>query len=158
MPVRPIVIILIILAPVLLPVSSYAQQDIREEILTEVNTIRAKGCYCGKEYLPPAGKLTWNTKLEKAATRHARDMHTNGFFEHKGSDGSTLSQRAEAAGYKWSLLGENLAWGVLSPEEVVKGWINSPGHCETLMNPGFREIGVAKKGTYWVMDLGSSGF
>jgi uncharacterized protein YkwD len=142
----------------LFPRTIQAQQDIRGDILQEANRVRAEGCYCGEVYMPPAGKLTWNNKLEKAAIRHARDMYNNDFFDHKGSDGSTLAKRVEAAGYKWSLLGENLAWGVLSPKDVVEGWIHSPGHCETLMNPGFKEMGAARKGTYWVMDLGSFEF
>ena len=141
-----------------IPCVLLAQQDIREEILLEANKVRAEGCYCGEDYMPPAGPLKWNTKLERAAIGHARDMYSKEFFDHVGSNGSTLAKRVNAAGYKWSLIGENLAWGVLTPKEAVEGWINSPGHCQTLMNPAFKEIGAAKKGTYWVMDLGSSNF
>ncbi len=131
-----------------------AQQDIKAEIMTEVNSKRHSGCMCGDEYMPPAKALKWNVKLEKAAVKHARDMHLNDHFDHTGSDGSTLTERIRSAGYEWSLIGENLAWGVLTPEEVVKGWIHSPSHCRTMINPSFREMGAARKGKYWVLELG----
>ena len=50
----------------------------------------------------------------------------------------------------------------VTPSNTV-GWMNSPGHCANLMNPGFTDIGVAcvkggsgnTYGTYWTMDLGT---
>jgi len=37
---------------------------------------------------------------------------------------------------------------------VMQGWFHSPGHCKNLMNPAFKEIGIAENNTYWVQDFG----
>ena len=64
-------------------------------------------------------------------------------------------------GYRPRLTGENIAFGPESVEEVVAGWLASPGHCANIMDPRFREMGVAvalgrKRGHfYWVQDLGA---
>jgi hypothetical protein len=42
----------------------------------------------------------------------------------------------------------------MSINEVMNGWIKSPGHCKNLMNPQFKEVGVAEDHTYWVQDFG----
>ena len=54
-------------------------------------------------------------------------------------------------------MGENIAYGPKSVEEVVQGWLDSPGHCENIMDPRFVEMGlgyavghVSKRGLYWV--------
>ena len=90
-------------------------------------------------------------------------MVANNFFSHTGSNGSTLGDRATAAGYAWSSLGENIAAGQASVAEVVDGWMKSDGHCANLMNAGFRDIGVACVAgnanttyrTYWTQDFGT---
>ena len=57
------------------------------------------------------------------------------------------------------LVGENIAFGPESAEEAVAGWMASPGHCANIMDPRFREMGVAvaqgrKRGHfYWVQNL-----
>jgi uncharacterized protein YkwD len=63
-------------------------------------------------------------------------------------------------GYREKLVGENIAYGPKSAEEVVQGWLSSPGHCENIMDPRFAEMGVAyaqgqasKRGLYWVQLL-----
>jgi uncharacterized protein YkwD len=42
----------------------------------------------------------------------------------------------------------------------VKGWLDSPAHCENLLDPRFAEMGIAyvpgrgaKRGLYWVQLL-----
>jgi hypothetical protein len=37
---------------------------------------------------------------------------------------------------------------------VQNGWFKSVGHCKNLMNPDFREVGVAEYQTYWAQDFG----
>jgi uncharacterized protein YkwD len=58
-------------------------------------------------------------------------------------DGSTPADRATRAGYPWRLVGENIASGNRTPQEAVQAWLDSPGHCANLMNPGFTEMGAA---------------
>jgi uncharacterized protein YkwD len=47
------------------------------------------------------------------------------------------------AGYRWSLVGENIASGVGSAREAVADWLASPHHCANIMTAGFRQMGVA---------------
>ena len=70
-------------------------------------------------------------------------MVTNNFFDHGGSNGSTLGSRVAATGYVASALGENIAAGYGTVTNVMTGWMNSPGHCANIMNPAFTQIGVA---------------
>lgn len=109
--------------------------------------------------MPPAPALTWNEQLESAALSHARDMYRYKYFDHKSRNGKTIRERIEAAGYRLNDLqsysyGENIAAGQRSIEQVMTGWIKSPGHCKNLMNPNFREIGVAQDNYYWVQNFG----
>ena len=39
-------------------------------------------------------------------------------------------------------IGENIAAGQRTPQDVVDGWIASDGHCANLMNPNFEELGT----------------
>jgi uncharacterized protein YkwD len=129
-------------------------EDIRTVMLREVNALRAAGCRCGLQRMRPAPPLTWNDQLAQAASAHAEDLQQRNRMGHTGSDGSTVSERARRVGYRWSLVGENVAWNYPSPEAVVQGWKESPGHCRNLMNPGFREMGAAEAGAYTVQVLG----
>jgi hypothetical protein len=81
-------------------------------------------------------------------------------FAHEGYDGSTPAQRVAATGYRYQLVGENIASGPQSAAEAVAGWLASPGHCENIMDPRFSESGVAyaanSSGTprvYWVQEF-----
>jgi uncharacterized protein YkwD len=128
----------------------------RDDMLTEVNALRKKGCKCpdGVNY-PPAPLLKRNTKLDKSANAHAADMNKHDFFSHTGSDGSKFSTRFTRAGYEWSNAAENIAYNYASVPAVVKGWRESAGHCHNMMNPTYKEIGSGKVGAYWVQDLGT---
>jgi uncharacterized protein YkwD len=88
-------------------------------------------------------------------------MAQNNYFSHDSLDGKTFAQRLTDAGYNYSAAGENIAAGDLTVEQVVNHWLNSPGHCVNMMNPTYRDIGVAcasstsaSYGSYWTMDLG----
>ncbi len=128
-----------------------------QELLARINEIRADGCRCGADEAPAVPALQWNDQLAEAARRHASDMASNRLYSHTGSDGSTIGMRAREAGYQWALIGENIAHGLASPQEVVLAWLNSPSHCKTLMAPEFTEMGLATQEGYWVQTLGLPG-
>lgn len=134
---------------------------IQAEILQRVNAFRAAGAVCGTTTFAPAAPLSWNTKLLQAATGHSNDMATNNYFSHTSLDGRTFAQRILNAGYSYSAAGENIAAGQTSVQAVMTAWINSPGHCQNMMNATFRDIAVACVRNdastfhrYWTMDLG----
>ncbi|MFE2485435.1 CAP domain-containing protein [Streptomyces mirabilis] len=118
-------------------------------VLALVNSERGKvGC----------SSLTLNAKLSKAAQDHSADMASHQNMSHTGSDGSDPGQRITTAGYTWSAYGENVAFGYSTPEEVMAGWMSSPGHKRNILDCGFKEIGIglAQPGSYWTQDFGTA--
>jgi uncharacterized protein YkwD len=105
-----------------------------------------------------AGTVAYDSRLGVAAQSHANDMVAEGFFSHTGSNGSNVGQRATAAGYNWTLIGENIARGQQSQQEVLTDWTNSSGHHANNINPGYQDFGIAKAGSgnnlHWVLVLG----
>ena len=128
--------------------------DFRTDMLSMVNFIRAKGCNCGGKSLPAVPKLTWNGQLEQAAINHANDMAKHNRLDHVSSDGSEIDNRADKAGYKWMELGENIAFGQQSLQQVMQDWLKSTSHCKQLMSNKVTELGAARNGKYWVQDYG----
>jgi uncharacterized protein YkwD len=131
----------------------------KQEFLSQINQIRRKGCNCGITYFPPAQPLTWNDDLEFAARGHALDMSERNYFSHTSKDGRSMSDRVIDAGYNYKgyktfAVGENIAQGQMSISEVMNGWLHSEGHCRNLMNPAFKEVGIAEIDHYWVQDFG----
>lgn len=59
-------------------------------------------------------------------------------FSHTRPDGTDCFTAVSGKGYK----GENIAKGYTTPEEVMTGWMNSPGHMENILDQGFTQIGV----------------
>lgn len=130
-------------------------------MLNRINQARAVARSCGSTFYKAAPPIAWNSKLFEAGAGHALDMANNNYFSHTSLDGRTFSQRITAAGYAWSTIGENIAAGQTSIEQVINGWLQSPGHCANIMNSTYTEVGVAcakntasTYKTYWVMDLG----
>jgi uncharacterized protein YkwD len=135
---------------------------IRARVVELVNDARSRGRRCGSERFAAAPPLSVSPKLNDAAADHARDMARKKFFDHRGSDQSQPTDRVRRAGYRSRLTGENIAFGPESAEEVVAGWLDSPGHCANIMESRFQDIGVGlavgrKRGRiYWVQDFGAS--
>ena len=125
-----------------------------------VNNARAHGARCGNETFGPAPPVTLSNTLAGVAYGHANDMAVNNYFEHEDLHGKTPSDRVRATGYEEKLVGENIAYGPKSVDEVVQGWLDSPGHCENIMDPRFVEMGLgyatsqdSKHALYWVQVL-----
>ena len=112
-------------------------------VLALTNQARAHARTCGWRRFAAAPPLSLAPALARAARAHSRDMVAHDFFSHTGSDGSTPGERVTRAGYRWSMVGENIASGSRTPQEVVAGWLASPHHCANIMTAGFRQMGVA---------------
>jgi uncharacterized protein YkwD len=133
---------LIIAAP-FAPPDAAADREVAGQVLRLVNAARSRQRLCGRQPHPPAPALQLDATLSAAAREHAQDMLHYGYFDHAGRDGSTPGTRVAARGYRYQLVGENIAEGPQSPQEVVQGWIDSPGHCQNLMDPRFTDMGIA---------------
>jgi uncharacterized protein YkwD len=131
---------LVLAAPHAIPVDA---STVARQVLALVNQARSNGRHCGGAAFAVAPPLQLNLILNQAAQLHAEDMAHHKQMTHAGSDGSTPAQRITRQGYRWSAVGENVAAGAGSADEVVSGWLQSPGHCANIMNPAFTEMGVS---------------
>jgi uncharacterized protein YkwD len=86
--------------------------------------------------------LAENQQLAAAAEAHSQDMAQHDFFDHQGSDGSTVADRIERQDYRWRFFAENLACRYPTAEAVVQGWLASEGHRANILASEAQEIGV----------------
>jgi uncharacterized protein YkwD len=147
--------------PASVPVSPRSQGPVlASRALELVNEVRARGARCGTRTLAPAPAMTLSGTLAGVASGHALDMAEHNYFEHQDLAGNSPADRVRAVGYREKLVGENIAYGPESVEEVVQGWLDSPGHCENIMDPRVAQMGIAssagrtsRRGLYWVQLL-----
>ncbi|MEC4818220.1 MAG: CAP domain-containing protein [Scytonema sp. PMC 1069.18] len=99
--------------------------------------------------------LKANAELNYTADKYAEDMSERGVLSHTGADGSRPWDRAKEVGYEAQAMGENIAVGQKTPEEVVKAWMNSPGHRANILRTQYTEIGTGFNDNYWVQNFGS---
>jgi uncharacterized protein YkwD len=93
--------------------------------------------------------ITLSRELTTAAMAHTREMSTRGYFAHDSGDGSAFWKRIQhyygPAGFGYWSVGENLLWS--SPDvdsaQAIKLWFNSPEHKKNMLDPRWREIGIA---------------
>jgi len=127
---------------------------VRKEMLDRVNAVGRR------EGLRP---MRSDKTLDATAQGHGEDMLRRAFFDHRNPDGQLVRERAVEAGYKWTKIGENIAEGQLSVEEVVDTWLKSPGHRRNILDPDFQELGVGlvlgqSRGRWrilWVQNFGT---
>ena len=62
---------------------------------------------------------------------------------HTRPDGSSCFTVLSQYNVTDEAVGENAAWGEVSPEEVVTSWMNSTGHRDILLDPAARKMSVA---------------
>jgi uncharacterized protein YkwD len=115
---------------------------VSRRVLELVNAARGQARLCGRQSFNATTPLRLSAALGNAALAHSLDMATRDYFDHAGRDGSTPASRVTRAGYEWRVVGENLAAGVATPEEAVAGWLQSPPHCQNLMDARFTDMGV----------------
>lgn len=127
------------------------QRTLSSEVLRFVNAARASGTTCGDTFRPAVPPLKANDLLIQAAQAHSDDMLAMGKLTHTGSDGSNPGQRIARTGYQYSTWGENAAVGYPNEESVVKGWLGSTPHCNSIMSSSFTEMGAARAANYWTL-------
>ncbi len=141
------------------PIAPNPNPSIENLMLSSINTARALSRQCGGVNYPAVLALAWNAKLETAGKTHNQDMISNNYFDHTSPTGSTPATRATSAGYVYSIIGENIAYGYPTLEAVMTGWLKSPGHCKNIMGASYTEVGLAQtnsnsnKGIFWTMVL-----
>lgn len=108
------------------PIACDRYNKAAEEVLALVNVQRAAAG------LQP---LTIDSRLQEAAMKRAAESIV--YFEHTRPDG-TGCWTAEPE----LMIGENLAAGQNSPQQVMNSWMNSAGHRANILQPSYQSIGV----------------
>lgn len=99
--------------------------------------------------------------LDRAAAGHARDMASRGWFGHRSPEGAVVVDRvarAEGGATRVRALGENVARGQTSAEQVHAEWMASEAHRENVLRP-WTHVGLATADDadgrrYWVAVFG----
>lgn len=63
---------------------------------------------------------------------------------HQLTHGASFTARISAAGYPWGSAGENIATGYLTPRAVVAAWMASLDHCQNILSPSYRDVGIGE--------------
>jgi uncharacterized YkwD family protein/spore coat assembly protein SafA len=97
-------------------------------------------------------QLDW--QLSRVARYKSRDMRDTGYFAHRSPQYGSPFEMMKSFDVQYSSAGENIAVGQTSPEQVVREWMNSPGHRKNILNGTYTYIGVGyakggSYGTYW---------
>lgn len=115
-------------------VLGFAANIAPEKVIESTNQKR------GEKGLAP---LTINSKLNEAAQRKAGDMFAFDYWAHTSPSGRNPWAFFQEVGYKYIYAGENLARDFQDSGSVVEAWMNSPTHRDNLLNPNYKEIGLA---------------
>jgi uncharacterized protein YkwD len=114
------------------PVLGYATSMSVTALLQDTNTQRIQG---------GLGALALNNQLSQAAQDKANDMVARDYWSHTAPDGKQPWQFMSAAGYSYTLAGENLAYGFAGSTDTVAGWMNSAGHRANILKAGYKDVG-----------------
>jgi len=146
----------------------------QKKLLDAINKERSQSRTCGERgTFPAVPRLTWNDKLHSSALEHVTDLAYSNTFSHDGSGTkyditgqgkpSKFYERIVQNGYQnYYSVGENIAGGQRSVEEVMKAWMASPGHCVNIMKSTYTQVGIAiiikadsDYQIYWGQNFGS---
>jgi uncharacterized protein YkwD len=89
------------------------------------------------------GQLATSTLLTEAAQLKANDMASKGYFAHVSPDGKTPWYWLDKVGYAYDYAGENLAVNFVNSPDISNAWMASPEHRANILNPVFKDIGIA---------------
>jgi uncharacterized protein YkwD len=105
--------------------------------------------------------LSWETRLAASAKEQARDLAVQDRLSHVDSRNRGLGVRLRSVGYAAAGAGENLAAGQSDIGDALQAWLASPSHCANLMQPEYRDVGLAcvrRRGSryerFWVAHFG----
>ncbi|MCG3088810.1 CAP domain-containing protein [Sporosarcina cyprini] len=99
--------------------------------------------------------LAMDDKLMKSARAKSADMASKKYFDHNSPTYGSPFDQMKSFGISYRSAAENIAMGQRSAEEVVKAWMESPGHRQNILTPGFTHIGIGydANGNYWTQQF-----
>ena len=131
------------------PAPEVNPEQMAQEVIRLTNIERAK---------VGVAPLQYHAKLQEAAMVRAKEISI--LFSHRRPDGRDSDTALGEAGVGCPDL-ENIGKGAYTPEQIVRAWMNSPGHRATMLSSTATHIGVgfyksATGGYYWVQDFSSN--
>ncbi len=115
-------------------ISASDRSRIQFRTLDSVNALRAAA---------GQSELELSSQLNAAAATHSRDMSVQNRPWHFGSDGSSPLDRAERAGYRGRLIGENISETYETELQTLAAWMDIPETREVILDPRARDLGFA---------------
>ncbi|TCP69696.1 CAP domain-containing protein [Baia soyae] len=102
--------------------------------------------------------LVADTKISSVARVKSQDMIDNRYFNHQSPRYGSPFDMMSHFGIRYQTAGENIAAGQPTPAEVMKSWMNSPGHRANILSSNFTKIGVGfvkggSYGMYWTQQF-----
>ena len=120
-------------------------------MLASVNAERKKAglkdlCYSKKLDVAAKVMSEYNALGRVAEGRSFRkDLEEKGpASAHVGKNGSQVGDRAKDAGYVFTHVAENVAYGQPTVEVVMVSWMNSPGHKANILTAEVKHAGFSK--------------
>jgi len=113
--------------------SSTSFKEFQKKVIELVNNERANA---------GLSALSENSDLNNVATIKSEDMVKSNYFSHTSPTYGSPFQMLTQFNISYTAAGENIAYGQSTPEEVMNGWMNSPGHKANILNLNFTQIGV----------------
>ncbi|SEV92733.1 CAP domain-containing protein [[Clostridium] fimetarium] len=113
--------------------SSSSFSEFQKKVIALVNNERANA---------GLNALSENNELNNVATLKSEDMVKLNYFSHTSPTYGSPFEMLTQFNIKYTAAGENIAYGQPTPEEVMNGWMNSPGHRANILNKNFTQIGV----------------
>ncbi|SDP22371.1 spore coat assembly protein SafA/uncharacterized protein, YkwD family [Halobacillus aidingensis] len=116
-------------------------KSVESQVIDLTNQERAKNGL-------PALKANW--QLSRVARYKSRDMANKNYFSHTSPTYGSPFDMMRDFNVSYNRAAENIAAGQRTPQEVVNGWMNSPGHRKNILDPNLTQIGVgyAQGGSY----------
>ncbi|MEO5498914.1 MAG: CAP domain-containing protein [Candidatus Saccharimonadales bacterium] len=112
-------------------VLAYASEMSRSGLLSGTNTARSTN---------GLGGLGLNSQLNSAAQAKAQHMADMNYWAHVAPDGTEPWYFFQQAGYVYIRAGENLAYGFMTSQSAIDGWMNSPSHKANILGD-YTEVG-----------------
>ena len=78
-------------------------------------------------------------ELTKTAVVRANELTS--YYSHNRPDGRSGFTAYSENGVTFHAAGENIAAGYMTPKDMVKGWMDSPGHRANILSPEYGHLG-----------------
>jgi uncharacterized protein YkwD len=132
-----------------------------QQAVEQLNALRRQAAPCAAGGVAMQ-RLSWESRLAASAAEQARDLALQDRLSHVDSRNRGLGARLRGVGYAAAGAGENLAAGQSAIDDTFQAWLASPSHCANLMQPEYRDVGLAcvqRRGSryqrFWVAHFGA---